>query len=127
MAFVRTVRMRVPAGTAKPGPAIGQALGPLGINMMDFCKKFNEETKHILPKTPMPCVSYAVAASSDILVFVCCAMIHACHHLLARHFRVRRAFCAIWDVCRESMRVIERHHVQNNTCRGVCAVVLVYL
>lgn len=49
--------MRVPAGTAKPGPAIGQALGPLGINMMEFCKKFNEETKHIVPSTPMPCVS----------------------------------------------------------------------
>lgn len=49
--------MRVPAGTAKPGPAIGQALGPLGINMMEFCKKFNEETKHITPNTPMPCVS----------------------------------------------------------------------
>eukprot|EP00903_Cladosiphon_okamuranus_P021662 g19916.t1 len=55
MSFVRTVRMRVPAGTAKPGPAIGQALGPLGINMMDFCKKFNEETKHIVQNTPMPC------------------------------------------------------------------------
>ncbi|CAN0548298.1 unnamed protein product, partial [Ectocarpus sp. 8 AP-2014] len=56
MSFVRTVRMRVPSGTAKPGPAIGQALGPLGINMMEFCKKFNEETKHIVQNTPMPCV-----------------------------------------------------------------------
>lgn len=60
MSFVRTVRMRVPAGTAKPGPAIGQALGPLGINMMEFCKKFNEDTKHVVPNTPMPCVSFAV-------------------------------------------------------------------
>ena len=38
MALVRTVRLRVPAGVARPGPAIGQALGPLGINMMEFCK-----------------------------------------------------------------------------------------
>lgn len=57
MALVRLVRMRVPAGSAKPGPAIGQALGPLGINMMEFCKKFNEDTKHIVQDTPIPLVS----------------------------------------------------------------------
>ena len=59
--------MRVPAGTAKPGPAIGQALGPLGINMMDFCKKFNEETKHIVPNIPIPCVSDDTQPSSILL------------------------------------------------------------
>jgi len=31
MSFVRAVRLRVPAGSAKPGPALGQALGPLGM------------------------------------------------------------------------------------------------
>jgi len=30
---------------ARPGPAIGQALGPLGINMADFCKQFNDRTE----------------------------------------------------------------------------------
>jgi len=44
MSFVRYVKLRVPAGSAKPGPAIGQALGPLGINMAEFCKQFNEKT-----------------------------------------------------------------------------------
>jgi Ribosomal protein L11, N-terminal domain len=57
MSFVRTVRMRVAAGQAKPGPAIGQALGPLGVNMMDFCKSFNAKTSHIIAGTPMPVVS----------------------------------------------------------------------
>ena len=70
MSFVRTVRMRVPAGTAKPGPAIGQALGPLGINMMEFCKKFNEETKHIVQNTPMPCVSWRALSACCLLVDV---------------------------------------------------------
>ena len=50
MSFVRAVRLRVPAGSAKPGPALGQALGPLGINMMDFCKKFNEQSLSADPK-----------------------------------------------------------------------------
>lgn len=41
----RTVRLLVSAGAAKPGPAIGQALGPLGLNMAEFCKQFNDRTK----------------------------------------------------------------------------------
>jgi large subunit ribosomal protein L11 len=53
MSVLRKVRLRVPAGTAKPGPAIGQALGPLGLNMMEFCKAFNAQTTHLIPNTPM--------------------------------------------------------------------------
>jgi large subunit ribosomal protein L11 len=44
MSLVRYVKLRVPAGNAKPGPAIGQSLGPLGINMAEFCKQFNERS-----------------------------------------------------------------------------------
>mmetsp|Transcript_17628 Transcript_17628/g.40459 ORF Transcript_17628/g.40459 Transcript_17628/m.40459 type:complete len:152 (+) Transcript_17628:360-815(+) len=47
MSFVRAVQLRVPAAAAKPGPAIGQALGPLGINMAQFCKEFNEKSGEI--------------------------------------------------------------------------------
>eukprot|EP01032_Pedospumella_encystans_P013037 gene13037-15036_t len=42
------------AGAAKPGPAIGQALGPLGLNMADFCKQFNEKTKLMEKDIPIP-------------------------------------------------------------------------
>ena len=45
MSLVRHVKLRVPAGPARPGPSIGQALGPLGINMADFCKQFNDKTE----------------------------------------------------------------------------------
>jgi len=39
---------------AKPGPAIGQALGPLGINMAQFCKDFNDKSAEIYEKdTPL--------------------------------------------------------------------------
>jgi large subunit ribosomal protein L11 len=39
---------------AKPGPAIGQALGPLGINMAQFCKEFNEKSESLYTKeTPL--------------------------------------------------------------------------
>ena len=43
---VKTViKLQVPAGAANPAPPVGPALGQHGINIMDFCKQFNERTK----------------------------------------------------------------------------------
>uniref|UniRef100_A0A7S1C344 Large ribosomal subunit protein uL11m n=1 Tax=Bicosoecida sp. CB-2014 TaxID=1486930 RepID=A0A7S1C344_9STRA len=54
MAAIKGIaRMRVLAGAAKPSPAIGQALGPLGVNMMEFCKSFNDRTGALVSETPM--------------------------------------------------------------------------
>ena len=39
------VNLYVVAGQANPAPPIGPALGQHGVNIMDFCKKFNEQTK----------------------------------------------------------------------------------
>ncbi|RJQ22595.1 MAG: 50S ribosomal protein L11 [Nitrospiraceae bacterium] len=39
------VKLQVPAGKANPAPPIGPALGPHGINIMDFCKAFNAQTQ----------------------------------------------------------------------------------
>jgi large subunit ribosomal protein L11 len=42
---VKTViRLQIPAGKATPAPPIGTALGPHGINIMEFCKVYNERT-----------------------------------------------------------------------------------
>ena len=38
------VKLQIPAGKANPAPPVGPALGPHGINIMDFCKQFNSET-----------------------------------------------------------------------------------
>ena len=38
------IKMQLPAGGATPAPPVGSALGPHGVNMMDFCKKFNAKT-----------------------------------------------------------------------------------
>lgn len=48
------VKLQVPAGKANPAPPVGTALGPKGVNIMDFCKQFNERTKKIEPGTPIP-------------------------------------------------------------------------
>jgi len=39
------VKINIAAGKANPAPPIGTALGPHGIQIMDFCKQFNEKTK----------------------------------------------------------------------------------
>ena len=52
-AFKATVKIYCLAGNAKPSPKIGQALGPLGINMMQFCKEFNDRTQEFNPDVPM--------------------------------------------------------------------------
>jgi large subunit ribosomal protein L11 len=49
------VKLQVPAGKANPAPPIGPALGPHGINIMDFCKAFNAQTQ-ALGDTIIPCV-----------------------------------------------------------------------
>ena len=38
------VTLQIPAGGANPAPPVGTALGPHGINIMDFCKTYNERT-----------------------------------------------------------------------------------
>ena len=42
---VRRIKLQIPAGKATPAPPVGTALGPAGINIQDFCQKFNEAKK----------------------------------------------------------------------------------
>jgi len=43
--IVTKIKLQVPGGQANPAPPIGPALGQHGINIMEFCKQFNEKTK----------------------------------------------------------------------------------
>jgi len=40
------VRIQIQAGQATPAPPVGTALGPHGLNIMDFCKAYNAETEN---------------------------------------------------------------------------------
>ena len=42
---IAMVKLQIPAGKANPAPPVGPALGPHGINIMDFCKAFNAQTQ----------------------------------------------------------------------------------
>ena len=40
-----TIKLQVPAGEANPAPPVGPALGQHGVNIMEFCKSFNQRTE----------------------------------------------------------------------------------
>ncbi len=42
---VKKIKLQIPAGKATPAPPVGTVLGPAGINLQEFCTKFNDETK----------------------------------------------------------------------------------
>ena len=41
---VAFIKLQIPAGQATPSPPVGPALGPHGLNIMEFCKNFNAQT-----------------------------------------------------------------------------------
>lgn len=43
--YEHMVKLQLPAGKANPAPPVGPALGQVGINIGEFCKKFNDKTK----------------------------------------------------------------------------------
>lgn len=50
------IKLQIPAGAANPAPPVGPALGQHGVNIMDFCKQFNEKTKKLEQGVPIPVV-----------------------------------------------------------------------
>jgi len=43
--IIGQVKLQIPAGKANPAPPVGPALGQQGVNIMEFCKQFNERTQ----------------------------------------------------------------------------------
>ena len=43
--LVKEIKLQIPAGKATPAPPVGTVLGPAGINLQEFCTKYNDSTK----------------------------------------------------------------------------------
>ncbi len=50
------IKLQIPAAGANPAPPVGPALGQHGVNIMDFCKQFNEKTKSMEAGMTIPVV-----------------------------------------------------------------------
>ena len=53
---VQVVKLQVPAGSANPAPPVGPVLSGAGVNIMEFCKNFNDKTKEFEKGLPLPVV-----------------------------------------------------------------------
>jgi large subunit ribosomal protein L11 len=60
---IAQVKLQIPAGKANPAPPVGPALGPHGVNIMEFCKAFNAQTQ-ALGDTIIPVVMSVYADRS---------------------------------------------------------------
>jgi large subunit ribosomal protein L11 len=62
--IIGSIKLQIPAGQANPSPPVGPALGQKGLNIMDFCNKFNDKTKTFEKGMPIPVVITAYADRS---------------------------------------------------------------
>lgn len=63
------IKLQVPAGKANPAPPIGPALGQRGLNIMEFCKGFNDKSKDLEPGMPCPVlISYYPDKSFEFVI-----------------------------------------------------------
>jgi large subunit ribosomal protein L11 len=53
--ITKVIKLAIPAGKANPAPPIGTALGPAGLNIAEFCKKYNDATKDKMGEI-IPCI-----------------------------------------------------------------------
>ena len=42
---IKKIKLQIPAGKATPAPPVGTVLGPAGINLQEFCTKYNDATR----------------------------------------------------------------------------------
>jgi len=54
--ITKLVKLQIAAGSASPSPPVGPALGQAGVNIMEFCKAFNDRTKDLEKGAPIPVV-----------------------------------------------------------------------
>jgi large subunit ribosomal protein L11 len=55
----KRIKLEIQAGAANPSPPVGPALGQAGLNIMEFCKAFNDKTKEFAgQKLPVKIVAY---------------------------------------------------------------------
>lgn len=52
--ILSSIKLKIPAGKANPAPPVGPMLGQYGLNLMEFCKDFNNRTKDISSDVLIP-------------------------------------------------------------------------
>jgi large subunit ribosomal protein L11 len=61
------VKMLIQAGKANPAPPVGSTLGPYGLQLMQFCQEFNDQTKTLVGAVPVVVTVYEDRTFSFII------------------------------------------------------------
>lgn len=56
--IVKAIKVQIPAGKATPAPPLGPALGQAGINIQEFCTRFNNDSKDLKDIVPVRIIVY---------------------------------------------------------------------
>lgn len=62
------IKLQIPGGGATPAPPVGSALGQHGVNIMDFCKKFNAQTANRKGETVPVVITVYADKSFDFIM-----------------------------------------------------------
>lgn len=67
--IIGEIKLQILPGKANPAPPIGPALGQKGLNIVEFCKQFNDKTRHSDPDMKLPVIITAyVDRSFDFII-----------------------------------------------------------
>ncbi len=62
------IKLQLPAGKANPAPPVGPALGQQGVNIMEFCKAYNERTKDMAGQVIPVIITVYIDRSFDFIL-----------------------------------------------------------
>jgi len=124
-------KMIVYAGNGKPNPKMGQALGPLGLNMMQFCKEFNERTSGL--RTDVPCRVLLKAYTDRTFTFIVkppptswflkrCATVNAGTNLAQKRFHGIVGTKYIYEIAKLKKKIdpdFRKHNIL-----GICRMII---
>ncbi|MFA6897539.1 MAG: 50S ribosomal protein L11 [Patescibacteria group bacterium] len=56
--IIKAIKVQIPAGKATPAPPLGPALGQAGVNIQEFCTRFNNDSKDMTDVVPVRIIVY---------------------------------------------------------------------
>jgi large subunit ribosomal protein L11 len=119
------------AGNAKPNPRMGQALGPLGLNMMQVCKEFNEKTAQFRPDVPLRIVlkaytdrtyNFIIKPPPTSWFLKRCAMVPFGTHSARRKYVGQIGCKYIYEIAK--IKVSLDPHFRKHNILGVCKMII---
>ena len=126
--ILTTLKVNLSAGEASPAPPLGPALGQRGLNIMEFCKVFNDKTQGMEPGMPIPVVITAYVDS----LFSLETKTPPASYLLKKAAKVKKGTTApgrenVGTVTKEQVKAIAEQKMQDLTANDIDAAMRIIM